>query len=138
MLDKNRISVIGDDLRAALRAVAEKHNLNLTKSNISFADEFFNLSCTFGDKDELGEENPLYRIGMQRKGHHYGLSVDDIGTKFATRQGEVEVRGMRGSYVIGKQPNGKLYKYDPVTVAGLLGKKSAVLRLGTFARASGV
>jgi hypothetical protein len=134
MLDKARISAIGNDLRDALKAVAEKHNLNLTKSNISFATDFFNLSCTFGDKDELGDANPLYRVTMQRKGHEFGLSIEDIGKKFMTRQGEVEIIGMRGSHVIGKQENGRLYKYDPVTVAGLLGQKPTALRLAVGGR----
>lgn len=123
MIDKDRIHQIHQEIDAALGVIAKKHNLVIVRSYIGYESDNFRLTATFGDKAEVGENNPIFIKNLRRHGPAFGLDTTDLGKKFVTRQGEFEVLGMRGRNVVAKRTDGQLYSYDPHTVAGLLGKK---------------
>jgi len=131
-LTKESIKQIHADLRAALDAVAKKHNLVIAKTHITYTDSSFKFTSEIGSKDVLGDTNPIFYKDIQRHGWKFGLTVKDIGREFKIGARTYKLEGMKGyNFVIGKlTTDGKLYKLRGEDVAAVLGTKNALPDFG--------
>src|SRR5574343_1390645 len=123
-LDKNSVAKIHADIRAALDAVAAKHNLSIAKTHITYSDSGFKFTGEFGSKDVMGDTNAIYYNDMKRHGWKFGLSVEDIGKTFKLGSKSFKIEGMRGyKFVVGKNlADDKLYKIPGVDVEAVMPK----------------
>ena len=117
MLTKDTIKTIHADLTEALRMVAEKHNLSVGRTHITYDSDGFKLTGQFGDKSQMGEVNPTYFNDMKRYGRVYGFTTDDISKEVTMGARIYVIQGMKGRSLIGKNKSDeKLYKLDPLLV----------------------
>lgn len=120
-ITKDSIKNINADLRAAIEAVAKKHNLSIAKTNISYNNDGFRFTGEFGDIDSLGDFNPLLVKDLKKHGFFNGLHTA-LGKEFTLNARTYEIQGMKGhGFVIGKlKTDGKLYKLRTDDVVAVL------------------
>lgn len=118
-MEKAKVAGIHNEITAALKAIAAKHNLSFTKNNVIFSDIGFKLNAEFGDKEALGDVPLLLVKNLQKYGWQYDLSEKDLKRKFTLRGNEYEFYGMQGNYCIGKDAKGNWKLPIPEVVAAL-------------------
>jgi len=99
MFDKTTLTAIQADIQAALKAVAEKHNLSMSGTKISYTERDFKLTCNFGDKAATGgfAIDPVALRNLQRNGFMYGLKAEQAGKEFEVPgKGTCILHGLRG------------------------------------------
>jgi hypothetical protein len=100
---KEQAALVHADIRAALEAVAAKHNLSMVKTHVLYSNEGFKFTGEFGDKNTLGDIDPILFKDMKRHGWKFGFAVEDIGKEFQSRGRTFKIEGMRGyTYVVAK------------------------------------
>lgn len=74
-VDKKKAQQLMDDLQSALKAVADKHGLTLTKNHITYGDMIkvaLNFEVKGGlSKDEITYTKWRYKLGLPPIGHHF-------------------------------------------------------------------
>jgi len=125
MLTKSTVQEIQADLSAALKAVAEKHNLSMSGTKISYTSTDFKLTCSFGDKTATGgvEVDPVLFRNLQRNGFMHGLDTTMINREISTPQGVGTMQGLRGAKAVIKiKSTGKSYLFPAAWVAREMNK----------------
>ena len=129
---KERVVDIHSEIRAALDAIAKKHNLNIGKTHITYNESTFKFSAEIGDDAELGGSNPVYFNYLRKNGWRFGLKGEDLGVEFVSQGSTFAIEGMKGTgQVIAKlvrpAPGKKLkegsYRFAGETVREILGRK---------------
>jgi hypothetical protein len=122
-MEKTRVATIHNEIEAALKIIAEKHNLSIAKTHITYHATGFKFAGEFGDKSAIGEVNVLYFKDLQRYGHYHNLTAADINKKFTKGDREYEFQGMKGrDWAICKWDD-KMWKVRPSEVTQLLALK---------------
>jgi hypothetical protein len=116
MINQAKAIQIQSEIRAALEAIAKKHNLNMGSTKVNYAPDSLKVSCAFTDQAEVGDINPEYLRGLKLKGWEYGLTVDMLGKKVMLNNKDYTFSGMRGKYAILKNDD-KFYKFEATAVA---------------------
>ena len=122
MLTQEKVAAIQKDIQAALKEVADKHNLAMSGTKIVFSEIDFKLTTTFGDKAEIGDGvNPEFVRNLQRNGSLYGLDVSHVGKVITVgSRASLKFQGLRGKHAAMRAPDDKIYLYDAMLVAQLL------------------
>ena len=128
MIDKARIQTIHADLQATLKAFADKHNLTMSPFGMTYSATGCKFAVQLGDKDELGDADPILAKNTARFGNWYGLTVEDIGKGIATgfkfNAVPVVFEGMKNkNTVIYRTADGKRYRTDAARFATANGRK---------------
>jgi hypothetical protein len=123
-LDKLTVALIQKDIQAALKAVADKHNLSMSGSRISYSSTDFKLGCTFADKSATGGEevNPDLVRNLKRNGFMYGFTMEDLNLEFMIPgKGQVKFQGLRGKFAVVKViSTGQSYRYEAPLIASMV------------------
>lgn len=124
-LNPAKIKNIHEDIKAALKLVAEKHGLSLSEaSRISYSANSFKFTAEFGETLTVGDAtvDPKFARNAERFGTFQGLGRTVIGRSFQHPSlGEVTYVGMtsRNKAVV-STPVGKMYRLDAQRVADAL------------------
>lgn len=130
MLTKPKVQEIHADIKAALIAVAKKHNLKMSDATkILFNADTFKFTAEFGDLSSApagaAAVDPKFLNNMKKHSWKFGLSISDIGAKFEVAPlGMVIMEGMSGTTKCAiRTLGGKGYLMKADQVARKLGKK---------------
>ena len=120
MLNKDKARQIHEDINAALKAVADKHGLNVGGGSLRYTTTDFKFATTFALKGQTGEVevDPKLVMNHKRFAFYVGLG-DKLGKTFNdTRLGEVTYVGMTSrDKAICRAKDGKMYKFAAEVVA---------------------
>ena len=113
-IDRNTARMLGDELRAAARAVAERHGMALSTGGVRYGDgmvRLANIELKAVKLDDSGEAVDPEAAEFARLAPRYGLKPDDLGRQFTTYGGK--------SYTImGIKPSRRKY---PISAEGVQG-----------------
>lgn len=115
-LTKEQVNALADDIRSALKNIADKHGMSFAMAGGTYSEDTLKLGkVQFTLNSVAGEVNPILFTDMKRYGGYHGLSIDLINKEVQLDGKTVIVLGMRGrNSVIWKyQNNGdSRYKTD--------------------------
>lgn len=120
---ETQIKLIHSDIQAAMKAIAEKHNVTVAPSRVTWTAADFSYKVVFGDKSSSSSANPEYARNLIRNGFMYGLDASMIGKSITIGTKNLVLDGMRGRKAALKDADGKGWLYDPSVVAQLMAKK---------------
>ena len=120
MINELTVKTYQKELGELLEAFAAKHGLSKGHQRITYNDATFKFTVEFGDKNTVGDTNPVFYKECARFGFRYGLDVKQIGQTIKTLKGPMKFVGLKGKYAIVEDADKKLWKKDPIMVAALL------------------
>lgn len=114
MIDKSKIKAIHSDLDATLKAFAAKHNLTVSPFNITYSPSGFKCTVQMGDKNELGEADPVLARNLERHGFWYNLDKSMLKKEFNFHGQKVILEGMKNktTVIYRSSVDGKLWRTD--------------------------
>lgn len=132
MIDAAKAKLIHDEINAAIRAVANKHGLNVMLGGLRYSADSCKFSgATFADKTLApSDTDPRWLINLKRFGHWFDFSTKDIGTKFQFNNEAVEFVGLKDkNWVVARKvvKSGKhgFYKIRIAEAQRLLNKRQS-------------
>jgi hypothetical protein len=109
-----------DDINAALESVGAKYNVKLTAGNVSYTADNATFKLQAASISESGDVLTKEASDFKVFAASYGLKPEDLGKPFTTGTGTYTIVGLRSrSYkmpIIGKNSNGKMFKFSPQAV----------------------
>jgi hypothetical protein len=130
MIDKNRIKTIHADLNAVLKKFAEDNGLTVSPFNMTYSATGFKFACQMGDKDELGDVDPVLAANTRKFGLWYDLKIEDCGKDFNYGIEKVTFCGMKNKNTAIYRKNGQLFRCDATRFAAAIGRKVTQIDLG--------
>lgn len=127
-MDKATAKAIQDDLAKAIVDVAQKYGLRITKNHVSYTDTDVQLSFGFQVKDEMALRRKA-RQDWDDYCHQVHMAPEHLGQEFNVAGRIFIITGLdlgRKRYPITAvaKDNGKQYKFNHITVLGLLRRES--------------
>lgn len=128
MIDKQRITDLHAELNKVLKDFAEANGLSVSPFNVSYSASGFKCGIEFGDKDEIGEADPILAKNLKKFGFWFGLSTDDLNKEFVFGPRKVMLMGMknRKDVVFKDKADGKSYRAPVEDFAKQNGRYKAV------------
>jgi len=122
-MDRNKVKAIGDDVAAALQAVAAKHGMTVTVKGGVFTEGSFKPRVEFktGDAD---------RVEFEQYARAFGLTADMFGKTFAAPGGaRYRIVGLRLNSrkrpVLVQRLDGKQFVFEVSAVVAALAREVA-------------
>ena len=121
---KNKIEALASDVRAALKEVGEKHNVDLKAGTFRYGDKDVSCRITGLDLDATGGASEE-EVNYKERHSYYGLPEDGLGKTFDHMGKTFTVTGLKPSRrkypVSAKGADGKGYKFPADLVKRLIG-----------------
>lgn len=123
MIDKKRITTIHADLNAVLKKFAEDNGLTVSPFNITYSATGFKFAAQMGDKDELGDVDPVFAANTRKFGLWYDLKIEDCGKEFSFGIDKVTFCGLKNKTTAIYMKNGQRFRTDANRFAQAIGRK---------------